>query len=152
MASILKVDQIQTPSGAAPTAADLGITLPPTGIKQVQTNSIDFLTINSGTPYVLVSVPITVEEGATVFVTAQGEQNGVGAAWQWHQLYRDNTAIGTSAISVLDAGANEEFHHSYWDTGLAAGTYTYSMKVWNGANYMDYGEHSNPMIQVVEFY
>lgn len=109
--------------------------------------------INTSTPTTVMSVDITVSEGSTVFVTAQGEQNNndTADAWHWHQIYRDSTAIGTAAISVCRTGWNEEFHHSFWDENLAAGTYTYSFKAWNGDPFMQYGEHSTPMIQCVEF-
>lgn len=123
-------------------------------IKQkVQSLQTSYVTVNTTTPTTVMSVSITVSEGSTVFVTAQGEQNNsdTGEAWQWHQLYRDSTAIGTSAISVCRGAWNEEFHHSFWDENLSAGTYTYSFKAWNGDPYMQYGEHSDPMIQCVEF-
>jgi len=121
-------------------------------VKQVVTNSVGSIVINTSTPTAIVSVTITVSAGSTVLVMAQGEQNGeVSDAWQWHQLYRDGTAIGTTAITVTHASWNTEFHHSFWDTNLAAGTYTYSIRAWNGLNYCSYGEHSDPLIQVVEF-
>lgn len=121
-------------------------------VKQVVSNSVGAITINTSTPTAIVSVTITVSAGSTVLVMAQGEQNGeVSDAWQWHQLYRDGTAIGTTAITVTHGSWNTEFHHSFWDTNLAAGTYTYSIRAWNGLNYCSYGEHSDPLIQVVEF-
>ena len=119
-------------------------------VQFIQTNDI---TVNTATPTTVMSVSITVSEGSTVFVTAQGEQNNssAGDSWQWHQLYRDSTGIGTPAISVCRTGWNEEFHHSFWDENLSAGTYIYSFKAWNGVPWMLYGEHSSPMIQCVEF-
>ena len=100
----------------------------------------------------IVSVSITVAQGSDVFVTFNGEQNGnVGDSWQWVQLFRDNTALGTSTISVCRASWNEHFGLTHWDTNLAAGTYTYSCKVRNGANYMNWGEHSSPWIEAIEF-
>ena len=121
-------------------------------VKQVVTNSVGSIVINTSTPTAIVSVTITVSAGSTVLVMAQGEQNGeVGDAWQWHQLYRGETALGTTGITVVHASWNSEFNYSFWDTNLAAGTYTYSMRAWNGLNYCSYGEHSDPIIQVVEF-
>ena len=108
-------------------------------------------TVNTTTPTSIMQVSITVAEGSTVYITAQGEQNAVGDGWQWHRIYRGDTALGTTAITVTVSTWNEEFHHSYWDTNLTAGTYVYHFKVWNGSNYSQYGEHSTPMIQVVEF-
>jgi len=123
-------------------------------IKQkVQFIQGSYVTVNTSTATTVMSVAITVSEGSTVFVTAQGEQNNsdVSDAWQWHRLYRDGTALGTTAITVCRTGWNEEFHHSFWDENLSAGTYTYSFKAWNGDPFMQYGEHSDPMIQCVEF-
>ncbi len=122
-------------------------------VKQVQTGfaAAGITTVNSTTPTTIMSVSITVAAGSTVYITAQGEQNAVGDGWQWHRIYRGDTALGTTAITVTSNTWNEEFHHSYWDTNLSAGTYVYNFKVWNGSNYSQYGEHSTPMIQVVEF-
>lgn len=123
------------------------------GIKQVQTNTISSITINSNSYTTIVSVSITVSQGSTVYVTAQGEQNAEGGdpAWMWNKLFRDNTQIGTSTIAVSKLNYNDPFHLSYFDTNLSAGTYTYSWKAYNGSNYALYGEHSSPMIQAVEY-
>jgi hypothetical protein len=122
-------------------------------VKQVVSNSVGSIVINTSTPTAIISVTITVSAGSTVLVMSQGEQNGeAGTAWQWHQLYRGETALGTSGITVVGNGINSEYHYSFWDTNLTAGTYTYSMRAWNGGqNYCSYGEHSDPLIQVVEF-
>ena len=107
---------------------------------------------NSGSNVAVCQIAITVAQGSDVFVTFNGEGNGnVGDAWQWVQLFRDNTAIGTSTISVLRNSWNEHFGLTHWDTNLAAGTYTYSCKVRNGANYFNWGEHSTPWIEAIEF-
>ena len=118
---------------------------------QVQSASIDFVTINSSSWTVVVSVTITVQQGSTVFITTSGEQNAVGDGWHWQQIYRDNTALGTTVISVTRNSWNNSYCLNYFDVNVPAGTYVYSFKVRNGSNYMQYGEHSNPIIQVAEF-
>lgn len=139
-------------------AASLG----PTGItgansgtrlmKQKVEAAVGSTVMNVSSWTALVSVNITVSAGSSCLVMFNGEQNGEGGdAWQWVALFRGNTQIGTTVIEVSRQTWNSNFHNHYWDENLSAGTYTYSLKVYNGANYMRWGEHSGPRIQVVEF-
>lgn len=120
--------------------------------KQKVQNSVDGLTINSGSWTTIVSVSITVSAGSDVFVMFNGEQNAEnGAAWQWVALFRDNTQLGTTTIEVNQQSWNSNFHPHWWDENLPAGTYTYSCKAYNGSNWCTWGEHSEPTIQAIEF-
>lgn len=120
--------------------------------KQKVQNSIDTVTLNVGSWTTVVSVNITVSAGSDVLVMFNGESNAVaGAAWQWAALFRDNTQIGTTTIEVNQEGWNSNFHTHWWDENVSAGTYTYAFKVYNGSNYCQWGEHSEPTIQAIEF-
>lgn len=120
--------------------------------KQRVQNSIDGLTINSGSWTTIVSVNITVSAGSDVLVMFNGESNAEnGAAWQWVALFRDNTQLGTTTIEVNNQSWNSNFHPHWWDENLPAGTYTYSCKAYNGSNWCSWGEHSEPTIQAIEF-
>ncbi len=120
--------------------------------KQKVQNSIDAITINSGSWTTIVSVNITVSAGSDVLVMFNGEQNSVnGVAWQWVALFRDNTQLGTTTIEVNNDAWNSNFHPHWWDENLPAGTYTYSCKAYNGSNWCHWGEHSEPTIQAIEF-
>lgn len=110
------------------------------------------VTINSGSWTTIVDVSITVREGSSCLVMANADQNVNGTdGWQWVALFRGNTMIGTSTISVEQSNWNDNFHPHHWDDNLTAGTYTYALKAYNGANHCYWGEHSDPTIQVIEF-
>jgi len=110
------------------------------------------LTINSSSWATIVGVSITVREGSSCLVMANADQNAIGGdAWQWVALFRGTSMIGTSTISVEQTGWNDNFHPHHWDDNLTAGTYTYALKAYNGSNHMFWGEHSDPIIQVIEF-
>jgi len=110
------------------------------------------VTINSSSWTTIVDVSITVREGSSCLVMANADQNVNGTdGWQWVALFRGTSMIGTSTISVEQSGWNDNFHPHHWDDNLTAGTYTYALKAYNGANYMFWGEHSDPTIQVIEF-
>ena len=120
--------------------------------KQKVQNSIDSITLNVTSWTTVVSVNITVSEGSDVLVMFNGEMNPVaGTAWQWTALFRGDTQIGTTTIEVNEVGLNSNFHSQWWDENLPAGTYTYAFKVFNGSNYCQWGEHSDPTIQAIEF-
>lgn len=119
---------------------------------QVQRATVGNTVINSSSWTTLVEKAITIQQGSHVYVSFQAEQNAEGgAAWQWQQLWRDNTQLGTSIITVATEGWNDSIHLSYWDYNMNAGTYTYKFRAYNGSNYCRYGEHSSPRIDIVEF-
>jgi len=146
------VDSSITSSKLSDTYVDIVGSVGKVKLQRVSATLSSDTTFNVTTDTAIVSVNITVDSGSDVFVTFNGEQNGqVGDAWQWVQLFRGTTALGTSTISVVRSGWNEHISLQYWDENLSAGTYTYSCKVRNGANYCNWGEHSTPIIQCTEF-
>lgn len=146
------VDSSITSSKLSDTYADIVGSVGKVKLQRVSATLSTNTVFNVTTDTAIVSVNITVAQGSDVFVTFNGEQNGnVGDSWQWVQLFRGTTALGTSTITVTTASHNDHISLQYWDENLAAGTYTYSCKVRNGANYMNWGEHSTPIIECIEF-
>lgn len=101
------------------------------------------ITVASTTPTVVVQADITVQQGSKVFITACGDMNPAGAGdWHFFRLYRDSSAIGQRYIGQTAGGSyNLPFSISSLEaSGLNAGTYTYSLRVYQGVGDITYGE------------
>jgi hypothetical protein len=112
------------------------------------------VTVNTATPTTIASVTITTT-GKPVLLVASGDGNP-NQAGGWHnlRLYRDSTPIGKLIISENAGGdsANCPFALTHIDTP-SAGTYTYTVKAWQGSGSFLYGETGNdqaPTLCVVE--
>lgn len=116
-------------------------------------SSTGSITILSGatTPANVVSVSITTT-GNPVFVSCSGDANNASAGgWCIIQLYRGSTAIGKSVqAESSDANENNPYALTCIDN-VAAGTYTYSMKVKAiaGSDFT-FGENDGPNLTVFE--
>lgn len=116
-------------------------------------SSTGSVTITSGatTPANVVSVSITTS-GNPVFVSCSGDANNISAGgWCIIQLYRGSTAIGKSVqAESSDANENNPYALTCIDN-VAAGTYTYSLKVKSiaGSNFV-FGENDGPNLSVFE--
>lgn len=99
------------------------------------------VTINSTTATSLASVSLTTT-GKPVLLTACGESNpGQGGGWFHYRLYRDTTEIGKryKAENAGNSSQNYAFAVSTIDSP-SAGTYTYSVKAYQGSGTHVFGE------------
>lgn len=105
----------------------------------VQSNATS-ITVNTSTPTAVCSVSITTL-GKPVLLIVSGDRNpAADGNWHWGQFYRDSTGIGKQTIGQMSfASHNQPFSQSFVDTP-AAGTYTYSFRVWFGQGSITYGE------------
>ena len=112
------------------------------------------ITVNTTTPTTICSVTITTN-GKPVLLVATGDGNPLQAGgWQNLRLYRDGTAIGKLIISENGGGssANCPFALTHIDNP-SAGTYTFTVKAWQGSGAFQYGETGDvqaPTICAVE--
>lgn len=120
----------------------------------VQSNS-NAVTVNSTTPTTIASVSITTK-GGSVLLLGHGDMNPTtGGDWNYYTFYRDSTQIGKIQIGQTSAASsNLPFALHYVDTP-AAGTYTYSIKAYNGVGSILYGEQGSiqaPTIIAMELF
>lgn len=113
------------------------------------------ISVSTGTPTIVVQASITILQGSRVLVSALGDMNpAVGGNWHNYRLYRDETGIGQSYIGQTAAASyNLPFSISALDVALTAGSYTYSLRVWQGSGAITYGETGNiqaPTIVLME--
>jgi hypothetical protein len=102
------------------------------------------ITVNTGTPTAIASCSITTTGKSVLLVgTGDGNPNQAGG-WQRLRLYRGETAIGKQIISENPGGnsANCPFAVCFIDTP-SAGTYTYSIRAWQGSGSFTYGEEGD---------
>lgn len=99
------------------------------------------VTVNSATATTLASVSLTTT-GKPVMLTATGNGNpGQSGGWFYFRLYRDSTEIGKRHKSE-NAGVSSQNHVfaiTHIDTP-SAGTYTYSIKAYQGSGTHVFGE------------
>jgi hypothetical protein len=113
-------------------------------------------TVNTTTPTTIASITMTTN-GRPVFLNATGDMNPTAAppAWNYIQLYRNSTAIGK--LIIIEASAlsnNQGFAITHIDVP-SAGTYTYTVKAYQGAGTNVYGETGNgqaPTLIGIELY
>jgi len=99
------------------------------------------VTVNSTTATTLASVSLTTT-GKAVLITACGDDNpGQDGGWFHYRLYRDTTEIGKryKAENGGTSSQNYAFAVSTIDTP-SAGTYTYSIKAYQGSGTHTFGE------------
>lgn len=100
-------------------------------------------TVNTGTSTNIATVSLTVKGGRPVLVMASGDANPSTNenAWNYLQLFRGETGIGPYMIQqTTGASNNQAFGIVALDPSPSAGTYTYSLRAWNGNGPLTYGE------------
>jgi hypothetical protein len=113
------------------------------------------VTVNTATPTTIASCTITTT-GKPVLLVSTGDGNpNQSGGWHYLQIYRGSTAIGKYIISENAGGtsANCPFALCFIDSGIGAGTYTYTTKANQGSGSFTYGETGNgqaPTILAVE--
>tara|TARA_B100000035_G_scaffold310714_1_gene319024 strand:- start:1126 stop:1551 length:426 start_codon:yes stop_codon:yes gene_type:complete len=112
--------------------------------QQIQAKAVSdssAVTVNSATATTLASVSLTTT-GKNVLLTACGESNpGQTGGWFYYRLYRDTTEIGKryKAENAGTSSQNYAFAISDIDDP-SAGTYTYSIKAYQGSGTHVFGE------------
>jgi hypothetical protein len=111
-------------------------------LQVVQTSGVSAVTVNTSTPTTVVSRSITIRSGSKVLITACGDMNpGTTGDWQYYQIYRDTAAVGQRYIGQTSGGShNLPFSITTLDAPSTNGTYTYSLKAYNGSGSITYGE------------
>ena len=100
-------------------------------------------TVNTGTSTNIATVSLTVKGGRPILVMASGDANPStnDNAWNYLQLFRGETGIGSYMIQQTTGGSNNQaFGIVALDPSPSAGTYTYSLRAWNGSGPLTYGE------------
>ena len=108
------------------------------------------VTINSTTATSLAEVTITTT-GKPVMLTACGDDNpGQDGGWFYYRLYRDSTEIGKrhKAENGGTSSQNYVFAISTIDV-VSAGTYTYSIKAYQGSGTHVFGEDGDVEAAVI---
>ena len=113
------------------------------------------ITVATTTPTIIASCSITTK-GRPVLIIGTGNMNPLDASvWQVLGLYRDSTQVGKiQVIESRGASWNTAFALNHIDVP-AAGTYTYSIKAWQGSGSGQYGESAGsdaPEINAIEFF
>ena len=123
MASIIKVDQIQTASGGTPTAADLGINTSGSVIQVVQTVVNSNALSKSGTTFSDItgfSASITPSSASNkilvLFAANVGHNTATGGAFR---MLRDSTPIGGGVNDVVHWFYLGNANTSYGGTGVS---------------------------------
>jgi hypothetical protein len=100
-------------------------------------------TVNTATPTNIATVSLTVKGSRPVLVMASGDANPStnDNAWNHLRLYRNETTIGPYSIQQASGPSNNQaFAVVALDQSPSAGTYTYSLRAWNGDGPLTYGE------------
>jgi hypothetical protein len=118
--------------------------------------------IATGTPFVttvnttsstnIATVSLTVKGGRPVLVMASGDANPStnDNAWNYIQLFRGETGIGRYLIQQTSGPSNNQaFGIVALDPSPSAGTYTYSLRAWNGDGPLTYGETGTGQAPVI---
>lgn len=95
-------------------------------------------TVNTGTPTTVASVSITTN-GRPVMLIGCADMNTDNPGWHWMGLYRGETLLVRHKSEWGSAGTNRPQNICFRDHP-SAGTYTYSMRAWQGVGQMTYGE------------
>jgi hypothetical protein len=99
------------------------------------------VTINSATATTLASVTLTTT-GKPVMLTSCGDSNpGQDGGWFFVRLYRDTTEIGKRYIAENQGTTSQNYMFAVSTIDeVAAGTYTYSVKAYQGSGTHTFGE------------
>jgi hypothetical protein len=102
-------------------------------------------------PYTVVSATITTGGNPVQIIATGDAENTTAGGWGIIQLYRGTTAIGGQNNFEGSAGSENSPFGITWIDAVAAGSYTYSLKVntLSGGDYR-FGESTSPVISVVE--
>ena len=156
LTSGVNANQVVIPTGHKIIGTDTGSVYAPGSVIQVVQGIATAITVGTATPTTIVQANITVQQGSKVFVTGCGDMNPANAGeWHYYQIYRDSSAVSQRYIGQ-SAGIsyNLPFSISYVEiSGLNAGTYTYSLRAFQGVGTMTYGETGNiqaPTIVLME--
>lgn len=113
------------------------------------------VTVNTGTPTTIASCSITTN-GRPVLIIGTGDANPATAGdWNYITIYRGESQIGKLIINQTSgASHNNPFGITTIDSPTA-GTYTYSLRAYQGAGSITYGEIGNvqaPTIIAMELF
>jgi hypothetical protein len=102
-------------------------------------------------PFTVISAPAITTNGSPVQVIVTGDANPIsGSGWCLMRLFRGSTAVGQVVqAESTTANVNVPYCIQFVDA-VAAGTYTYSMKVVSGSGSFAFGEATGPVITVTE--
>ena len=155
MASILNVDQIRNAAGTSAMTIDSAGKVNSTGhviqvVQHVQTGGS--VTINTTTYTSFVSGSITVSSGSSVWIICTFDSNGGGdGSWHRFRIHRDGTAVGETVTQVYSGSShNDAVTIQHLDTGLSAGSYTYSVRGQQGSGSTTISDGGKPVMMLVE--
>jgi hypothetical protein len=102
-------------------------------------------------PFTVISAPAITTNGSPVQIIVTGDANPLSnGAWCLMRLFRGSTAVGQVVqAESTTANVNVPYCIQFVDA-VAAGTYTYSMKVVSGSGSFAFGEATGPVITVTE--
>ena len=102
------------------------------------------VTVNSTTATTLASVSLTTT-GKNVLLTACGDSNpGQDGGWFYVRLDRDTTELGKKYIVENQGTSSQNYMFAIMDIDdPSAGTYTYSVKAYQGSGTHVFGETGN---------
>ena len=155
MSSVLKVDTIQTTSGAAPTTKDLGFAAG--SVMQVQVGGSSGYTVQTSTTMndaITCSItPSSASSKILVMMNLNGITIGNNSAWMKLELYRDNTLIrnisGICGYSVSHIHYNTDISSNYLDDAVSTtSAVTYRLKYGSSGSgvsvaFNNYGAYNN---------
>ena len=101
-------------------------------------NSVS-ITVNTTTPTVVASVSITTNGRPVMLMGCSDMNTPTGGGWQWMGLYRGEPLLVRHKSEWGGSGVNRPQNICFRDHP-SAGTYTYSMRAFQGAGAMNYGE------------
>ena len=96
------------------------------------------ITVSTGTPTTIASLTITTN-GRPVMLIGCIDMNTDTTGWHWMALYRGETQLNLHKTEWAVGGANRPQNISFRDHP-SAGTYTYTMRAFQGAGTMTYSE------------
>jgi hypothetical protein len=102
-------------------------------------------------PFTVISAPAITTNGSPVQIIVTGDANPIsGSGYCLMRLFRGSTAVGQVVqAESTTANVNVPYCIQFVDA-VAAGTYTYSMKVVSGSGSFNFGEATGPVITVTE--
>jgi hypothetical protein len=141
MTSIIKVDQIQTAAGAAPTAADLGINV--TGnvlkthyMKSPDANQVVVTADNTGNTWTTID---------TLSVTTIGESSRLVIFFDTAQFVKSAADANASFRFLVDnvpIAMNTEFGHHHWHIGYGSNSAREAHFGWYVSGLLSAGTHT----------
>lgn len=98
-------------------------------------NTAGSLSTTASSPTIVTNctLSITLTKTSNVFIVANGNFNNTNSTDQFFQIFRDSTAFGSEIKISSVAAAEVGFSVAAIDESVAAGSYTYSLKVYRTA-------------------